>query len=129
MYQSTGIAKGDGLRQSLESHGKLDEKWRFSNKKFGQDHDVHRTMALAEDFSKPTKRGEYQYVSGVMGMAYNPFLDAEAGAASLSFQVTELLKFWTEKITKVDPTERKKPSCLRSCLKSSACHALRGRCS
>ena len=85
MYQSTGIAKGDGLRQSLESHGKLDEKWRFSNKKFGKDHDVHRTMALAEGFSKPTKRGEYQYVSGVMGMAYNPFLDAEAGAASMSF--------------------------------------------
>ena len=49
VYQSTGIAKGDGWRQSLENHGKLDETRRFSNKKFGEDHDVHRNMALAED--------------------------------------------------------------------------------
>ena len=79
VYQSTGIAKGDGSRQSLENHGKLDEIRRFSIKKFGEDHDVHRNMALAEDYSKPTKRGEYQYVSVVMGMAYNTFLDPEAG--------------------------------------------------
>ena len=34
VYQSTGIEKEDGSRQSLESHGKLDEIWRFYNKKF-----------------------------------------------------------------------------------------------
>ena len=50
VYQSTGIAKGDGLRQSLENHGKLDEMRRFTNKKFGEDHDVHRNLALAEDY-------------------------------------------------------------------------------
>ena len=30
----------DGSRQSLENHGKLDEIRRFSNKKFGEGHDV-----------------------------------------------------------------------------------------
>ena len=34
VYQSTGIEKEDGCRQSLESHGKLDEIRRFYNKKF-----------------------------------------------------------------------------------------------
>ena len=56
MYQSTGIAKGDGSRQSLENHGKLDEIRRFSNKRLDEDHDVHRSKAVAEDCLKPTKR-------------------------------------------------------------------------
>ena len=56
VYQSSGIAKGEGSRQSLENYGKLDEIRRFSNKKFREDHDVHRNMALAEDLSEPTKR-------------------------------------------------------------------------
>ena len=110
VYQSTGIAKGDGSRQPLDNHGKLDEIQRFSNKKFGEEHDVHRNMALAEDYSKPTKRGEYQCVSGVVGLACNPFLDPEAGAAYMNFEVAQLLKFWIEKIVEVDQTERERPS-------------------
>ena len=34
VYQSTGIEKGESSRQSLESHGKLDEIRRFYNRKF-----------------------------------------------------------------------------------------------
>ena len=36
VYQSTGIEKEESSRQSLESHGKLDEIRRFYNKKFEQ---------------------------------------------------------------------------------------------
>ena len=106
VYQSTGIEKEDGSRQSLESHGKFDEIGRFYNKKFEEGHDVHRNLALAEDYSKPNKRGEYQYVCGVMGMAYSPFLDSEAGNAHRNYEMTELLKFWTEKIIEIDPVEK-----------------------
>ena len=110
MYQSTGIEKEDGSRQSLESQGKLDKIRRFYNKKFEEGYDVHRNLALAGDYSKPNKRVEYQYVSGVMGIAYNPFLDLEAGNAHNNFEVTELLKFWTEKMIEVDPVEKERPS-------------------
>ena len=79
VYQSTGVEKEESSTQSLENHGKLDKIRRFYNKKFEEGHDVHRNVARAEDYSKPTKRGEYQYVSGRMGIAYNPFLDSEAG--------------------------------------------------
>ena len=58
----------------------------------------------------PIKRGEYQYVSGVMGIAYNPFLNSEAASAYRNHEVAELLKFWTEKIIVIDPTEREKLS-------------------
>ena len=110
VYQSTGIEKEDGSRQSLESHGKLDEIRRFYNKKFQEGHDVHRNLALAGDYSKLNKRGKHQYVSGVMGIAYNSFLDSEAGNAHKNYEVTELLKFWTEKIIEIDPVKRERPS-------------------
>ena len=110
VYQSTGIEKEESSRKSLESHGKFDEIRRFYNKKFEEGHDVHRNLARAEEYGKPTKRGENQYVSGVMGIAYNPFLDSEAGNACMNFQVAELLKFWAEKIIEIDPTERERPS-------------------
>ena len=110
VYQSTGIEKEESSRQFLESHGKLDEIRRLYNKKIEEGHVVHSNLARAKEYARPTKRGEYQYVSGVMGIAYNPFLDSEAGNAYMNFEVAELLKFWTEKILEIDPTERERPS-------------------
>ena len=108
--RSTGIEKEDDSRQSLENHRKLDEIRRFHNKKFEEGHNVHRNLALTEGYARPNKKGEYQYVSGVMGIAYNPFLNSEAASAYRNHEVAELLKFWTEKIIVIDPTEREKPS-------------------
>ena len=110
VYQSTGIEKEDSSRQSLESHRKLDEIRRFYNKKFEEKHDVHRNLASTGEYLKPNKKGDHQYVSGVMGMAYNPFLDLEAGGAHRNYEVAELLKFWTEKIMEIDTVERERPS-------------------
>ena len=108
VYQSTGIEKEDGSKQSLESHRKLDEIRRFYNKKFQEGLDVHRNLASSGEYSKPNKKGEYQYVSGVMGTAYNPFLDSEAGGAHRNYDVAELLMFWTEKIVEVATVERER---------------------
>ena len=108
VYQSTGIENEDGSRQSLESHRKLDEIRRFYNKKFEEEHDVHRNLASSGEYSRPNEKGEYQYVFGVMGMAYNPFLDSEAGGAHRNYEVAELLKFWTEKIVEIDTVERER---------------------
>ena len=65
VYQSTGIEKEDDSRQSLENHGKLDEIRRLYKKKFEEGHDVHRNLASAENYSRPNKQGEYQYVSPI----------------------------------------------------------------
>ena len=110
VYQSTGIEKEDGSRLSLENHRKLDEVRRFYNKKFEEEHDVHRNLASPEQYSRLSEKGEYQYVSGVMGIAYNPFLDSETGGAHRSHEVAELLKFWTEKIVEIDAVEKERPS-------------------
>ena len=71
---------------------------------------MHRNLASAGEYSRPNKRGEYECVSGVMGIAYNSFLGSEAGSAHRNHEVTQLIKFWTEKIIEIDSTEREKPS-------------------
>ena len=71
---------------------------------------MHRNLALVEDYSRPNKKGENQYVPGVMGIAYNPFLSSEAASAYRNHEVAELLKFWTEKIIVIDPRKRETPS-------------------
>ena len=72
--------------------------------------DLTRQVGTGETQVRPNKRGEYQYVSGVMGIAYNPFLDSEAVSAHRNHEVTELLQFWTEKVIEIDPVKREKPS-------------------
>ena len=81
MYQNAGIERVDDSDQKLENHANIDEIWRFSNKKIDSSHDVHCVMIEAEEHSKPSKRVEYQYVSGVMGISYNAFLRKKGGAA------------------------------------------------
>ena len=71
---------------------------------------MHRNLALAEGYARPNRKGEYQYVSGVMGIAYNPFLNSEAASAYRNHKVAELLKFWTEKIIVINSMEREKLS-------------------
>ena len=45
-----------------------------------------------------------------MGIAYSPLLNSEAGSGHRNHEVTELLKFWTEKIIVINSMEREKPS-------------------
>ena len=57
-----GMEREDQSRQSLDNHVKIGEIRRFCNRKFESSHDVHRPPMKAKDYSKPCKRGEYQYV-------------------------------------------------------------------
>ena len=74
VYQSTGIEKEDGSRQSLENHGKLEEIRRFYNKKFEEGHDVYRNLALAGDYSKTKKWGGIPVRIWSNGDSIQPFL-------------------------------------------------------
>ena len=73
VYQNEGIKKDNDSRQSPENHAKINEIRRFSSKKFDSSHDEHSAMIEVEEYSKPSKRGENQYFTGVMGLSYNPF--------------------------------------------------------
>ena len=49
VYQSIGVEKEDGSRQSLENHAKLDETRRFSNEKIAESYDVNHWQKTTRD--------------------------------------------------------------------------------
>ena len=68
VYQNAGVDKDNDSKQSLDKHAKIAEIRRFSNKKFVSSHDLHRALIKVEEHStKPSKRREHQFVSGIMG--------------------------------------------------------------
>ena len=73
VYQNAGIERVDDSEQYLENHANIDEIRRFSNKKIDSSLAVHCVIIEAKEDSKPSKRGEYQYVSGVMGISFDSF--------------------------------------------------------
>ena len=63
----------------------------------------------AEGHSKQSKRGKNQFVSGIMGISYSPFWNAETGVAYKIFKTADVLNFWTDKLIEIDVLEEKKP--------------------
>ena len=69
VYHYAGIEEDDDFRRSLENHAIIGEIRIFSNKNFDTSHDMHSAIIEAKNYWKPSNRGEYQYVSGVMGIS------------------------------------------------------------
>ena len=87
---------------------KIDKDRRFSNMNFYSSQNVHHPLMTVEGYSKSSKKGDYQYVSSIMGIFYNPFLSAEAGCAYISFEDSNFFIFRKEKIKEIKVLEREK---------------------
>ena len=46
----------------------------------------------------PIRKKSYSYVSGVIGIAYNPFLSEDIRNYFFDYEQAELLRFWTSRI-------------------------------
>ena len=50
------------------------------------------------DYATLAKLKSFQYVSGIPGMAYNPFVDEEAREAYFGYEHVMVLDFWVERV-------------------------------
>ena len=67
-------------------------------------------VRLWEPRDTQNKRGKNQYVSGIMGISYSPFWNAETGVAYKIFKTAEVLNFCTDKLIEIDVLEEKSPN-------------------
>ena len=51
-----------------------------------------------KDYATLGKLKSFQYVSGIPGMAYNPFVDEEAREAYFDYEQVVVLDFWVERV-------------------------------
>ena len=77
--------------EELEPMRKIDEIRRFSNKE----------LRLTKEYCGPIKKKSYSYVSGIIGIAYNPFLSEDIRDCFFDYEQAVLLRFWSSRIVTI----------------------------
>ena len=58
-------------------------------------------LSKSSDYCGPIRKKSYSYVSGVIGIAYNPFLSEDIGDCFFDYEQSVLLRFWTSRIVTI----------------------------
>ena len=82
----------------MDSYRKLEEVRRYSNKGLKKNRELIETVRGQKDFATLGKLKSFQYVSGIPGMAYKPFVNEEAREAYFDYEQVIVLNFWVERI-------------------------------
>ena len=61
----------------LKPMKKIDEIWSFSNKELRLTNESMGALPKSGEYCRPTRKKSYSYVSGIVGMAYNPFINED----------------------------------------------------
>ena len=82
----------------MESYRKLEEVRRYFNKELKVSRELIEAVKGQKEFATQGKLKSFQYVSGIPGMAYNPFVNEEAREAYFDYEQVIVLNFWVERI-------------------------------
>ena len=98
MHQSKPMRVNMKEPEELEPMRKIDEIRRFSNKELRLTKESMGALPKSNEYCGPIRKKSYSYVSGVIGIAYNPFLSEDIRDYFFDYEQTVLLRFWTSRI-------------------------------
>ena len=87
--------------EELEPMRKIDEIRRFSNKEMRLTKESMWALPKSSDYCGPIRKKSYSYVSGVIWIAYNPFLSKDIRDCSFDYEQAVFLRFWTSRIVTI----------------------------
>ena len=87
--------------EELEPMRKIDEIRRFSNKELRLIKESMGALPKSCEYCGPIKKKSYSYVSGIIGIAYNPFLSKDIRDCVFDYEQAVLLRFWTSRIVTI----------------------------
>ena len=87
--------------EELEPMRKKDAIRRFSNKELRLTKESMGAMPKPSEYCRPIRKKSYSYVSGVIGIAYNPFLSENIRDCFFHYEQAVLLSFWTSRIVTI----------------------------
>ena len=102
MQQSKPMRVNMKELEELEPMRKIDEIRRFSNKELRLTKESMGAMPKSSEDCGPIK--SYSYVSGIIGIAYNPFLSGDILDCFFDYEQAALLRFWTSRIVTIKST-------------------------
>ena len=85
----------------LEPMKKIDEIRRFSNKELKLLKESMGALPKSSEYCGPIRKKSYSYVSGVIGVAYNPFLNEDIRDCFFDYEQAVSLRFWTSRIATI----------------------------
>ena len=85
----------------LEPMKKIDKIRRFSNKELRLRKESMGALPRSSEYSGPIRKKSYSYVSGIVGMAYNPFINEDIRDCFFDYEQAVLLRFWTSRIATI----------------------------
>ena len=95
MHQSKPMRVNMKEPVELEPMRKIDQIRRFSNK------ELRLTLPKSSEYCGPIRKKCYSYVSGIIGIAYNPFLNEDIRDCFFHYEQAVLLRFWTSRIATI----------------------------
>ena len=85
----------------LEPMKKIDEIRRFSNKELRLSKESMGALPNSSEYCEPIRKKSYSYVSGILGIAYNPFLNEDIRHFFFDYEQVVLLRFRTSRIATI----------------------------
>ena len=98
LYQDMPLAIPNKKLNDMESYRRLEEVRRYSNRELKVSRELIEAVRGQKDYATLGKLKSFQYVSGIPGMAYNPFVNEEAREAYFDYEQVVVLDFWVERV-------------------------------
>ena len=101
MQQSKPMRLNMKEPEELEPMRKIVEIRRFSNKDLRLTKESKGALPKSSEYCGPIKKKSYSYVSGIIEIAYNPFLSEDIRDCFFDYEQAVLLRFWTSRIVTI----------------------------
>ena len=85
----------------LEPMKKIDEIRRFSNKELRLSKEPMGALPKFKEYCGPIRTKSYSYVSGTIGIRYNPFINEDIRDCFFDYEQAVLLRFWTSRFATI----------------------------
>ena len=93
LHQDMPLAVLNKESNDMESYRRLEEVRRYSNNELKVSRELIEKIRGEKDYATLGKLKSFQYVSGIPGMAFNPFVNEEAREAFLDYEQVVVLDF------------------------------------
>ena len=101
IYQSKPMRVNMKEPVELEPMKKIDEIRRFSKKELRLSKKSMAALPRSSEYCGPIRKKSYSYVSGIIGKAYNPFINEDIRDCFFDYEQAVLLRFWTSIIATI----------------------------
>ena len=85
----------------LELMKKIDERRRFSNKVIRLSKKSMGALPKSSEYCRLIRKKSYSYSSGIIGLAYNHFINEDIRDCFFDYEQAVLLRFWRSKIATI----------------------------